>query len=78
MEDREKTLESIGNVLRMSSQRITKIAVLGWLGSLEEVQKRPGKKRKHSSIGGNFLKMQALTEPRREPLLKTVKSGKKL
>ena len=42
----KRTLERIGHVLRISNERTTKIAVLGWLGSLEELPKRPGKKRK--------------------------------
>ena len=39
----KRTLERIGHVLRISNKRTTKIAVLGWLGSLEELPKRSGK-----------------------------------
>ena len=42
----KRTLERIGHILRMSNARTVKMAVLGWLGSLEEIQKRPGYKQK--------------------------------
>ena len=54
----KRTLERIRHVLRMSNQRITKIVVLGWFGSLEEVKKRQVKRGKHCFIGGNSLKRQ--------------------
>ena len=42
----KRTLERIGHILRMSDERPVKIAVMGWLGSLEGLPKTPGKKRK--------------------------------
>ena len=42
----KRSLERIGHVLRMKSDRGTKAAVLGWLRTLESYRKAPGKKRK--------------------------------
>ena len=42
----KRTLERIGHILRMSDERPVKIAVMGWMGSLEGFPKTPGKKRK--------------------------------
>ena len=42
----KRVLERIGHVLRMEEGRITKAAVFGWYGELEEWRKVPGRKRK--------------------------------
>ena len=42
----KRVLERIGHVLRMSNERLTKVAVLGWYGKLEQVRKVGGRKRK--------------------------------
>lgn len=42
----KRTLQRIGHILRMSNDRPTKAAVLGWLEKLEGRPKCPGKKRK--------------------------------
>ena len=42
----KRVLERIGHVMRMSNERTTKAAVLGWLGELEGYRKCPGRKRK--------------------------------
>ena len=42
----KRVLERMGHVMRMDDGRITKAAVLGWFGELEEWKKAPGKKRK--------------------------------
>lgn len=42
----KRVLERIGHVMRMEDGRITKAAVLGWFGELEEWRKAPGRKRK--------------------------------
>ena len=43
------TLEGIGHVLRMDSQRPLKIAVLGWLTELQKVAENPREKTEDSS-----------------------------
>ena len=42
----KRSLERIGHVLRMNSEGTTKVAVLGWLETLENLLKTPGKKRR--------------------------------
>ena len=42
----KRSLERIGHVLRINSEGTTKAAVLGWLETLENLLKTPGKKRK--------------------------------
>jgi hypothetical protein len=42
----KRVLERIGHVMRMDDGRITKAAVLGWFGELEEWRKMGGRKRK--------------------------------
>ena len=42
----KRSLERIGHVLRMRNDRGTKAAILGWLRTLENYRKTPGKKRK--------------------------------
>ena len=42
----KRSLERIGHVLRMKNDRGTKAAILGWLRTLENYNKTPGKKRK--------------------------------
>ena len=42
----KRVLERIGHVVRMVNSRMTKAMVLGWYEELEELPKRPGKKRK--------------------------------
>ena len=53
----KRTLERLGHVLRMSNERTTKIAVLGWLGSLEEHPKRPERKRNTLFYWRKLLKL---------------------
>ena len=49
------TLERIGHILRMKNERTVKVALLGWLNSLENIKKRPGYK-------GNFFQLEEAYE----------------
>lgn len=52
----KRVLERIGHVMRMDDERITKVAVLGWLEALEGWEKRKGRRRKTSFYWKKLLK----------------------
>ena len=42
----KRVLERIGHVVRMEDGKLVKAVVLGWVAKLEEVERKPGRRRK--------------------------------
>ena len=64
----------MGHIMRMEDDRLVKVATLGWMEELEEVDKVPGKKRKTvlyykklvKEAGLEYTRIGSLTRQRKE------------
>ena len=70
----KRSLERLGHIMRMEDDRLVKVATLGWMEELEEVDKVPGKKRKTvlyykklvKEAGLEYTRIGSLTRQRKE------------